>query len=45
VLEHGVPKPLPVRAGISDGTSTELLQSPLPAGAEVIVGSIAKGET
>ena len=45
VLEHGVPKPVPVRPGISDGTSTELVQSPLPAGAEVIVETIAKGET
>ena len=44
VLEHGAPKPVPVRAGISDGTSTELVQSPLPADAEVIVGTVANGE-
>jgi HlyD family secretion protein len=45
VLEHGAPQPVLVRPGISDGTNTELLQSPLPAGAEVIVGTIARGET
>lgn len=45
VLEHGAPKPVLVRPGISDGTSTELVQSPLPAGAEVIVGTITRGET
>jgi HlyD family secretion protein len=45
VLEHGAPKPVPVRPGISDGTNTELVQSPLPAGAEIIVGTIARGET
>jgi hypothetical protein len=28
-----------VRSGISDGVSTELVQSPLPAGTEVIVGA------
>ena len=44
VLEHGAPKPVPVRPGISDGTSTELGQSPLPAGAEVIVGTVTRGE-
>ena len=45
VLEHGAPKPVAVRPGINDGTSTELLQSPLPAGAEVIVGTITRSET
>ena len=45
VLENGAPKPVPVRPGISDGTSSELVQSPLPAGAEVIVGAITRGET
>jgi HlyD family secretion protein len=45
VLENGAPKPVPVRPGLSDATSTELVQSPLPAGAEVIVGTIARGET
>ena len=42
VLADGAPKPLLVRTGINDGTSTELVQSPLPAGAEVIVGTIAR---
>ena len=42
VLEDGAPKPLLVRTGISDGTSTELVQSSLPAGAEVIVGTITR---
>jgi HlyD family secretion protein len=40
VLEHGAPKPVLVRPGISDGTSTELVQSPLPQGTEVIVGTL-----
>jgi HlyD family secretion protein len=43
VLEHGAPKAIAVRPGISDATSTELVQSPLPAGAEVIVGTMKKG--
>ena len=38
VLEAGRPKPLDVRLGLSDGTSTELLGAPLAEGAEVIVG-------
>lgn len=38
VLENGEPKPVAVRLGLSDGTSTELVQSPLREGAEVIVG-------
>jgi len=45
MLEHGAPKPVLVRPGISDGMNTELVQSPLPAGAEVIVGTIARGKT
>ncbi len=43
VLEEGLPKPVPVQPGISDGTSTELVQSRLPAGTEVIVGTVTKG--
>ncbi|HET7671476.1 MAG TPA: efflux RND transporter periplasmic adaptor subunit [Burkholderiales bacterium] len=39
VLESGSPKPIAVRLGLSDGTTTELLQSPLAEGAEVIVGT------
>jgi hypothetical protein len=39
VLEKGIPKPVRVRSGISDGVSTELVQSSLPAGTEVIVGT------
>jgi HlyD family secretion protein len=45
VLENGTPRPVLVRPGISDGTGTELEQSPLPAGAEVIVGTFTRGET
>ena len=44
VLENGTPRPVLVRPGISDGTGTELEQSPLPAGAEVIVGTVTRGE-
>lgn len=44
VLEAGEPKPVAVRLGLSDGTSTELAQSPLAEGAEVIVG-VAEGRT
>ena len=40
VLEHGAPKAIAVRPGISDATSTELVQSPLPQGTEVIVGTL-----
>jgi len=43
LVEDGLPKPVPVQPGISDGTSTELVQSRLPVGAEVIVGTITKG--
>lgn len=39
VLEKGIAKPVRVRSGISDGVSTELVQSSLPAGTEVIVGT------
>jgi HlyD family secretion protein len=39
VLQAGEPKPVDVRLGLTDGTSTELLQSPLAEGAEVIVGT------
>lgn len=38
VLERGAPKAIVVRAGITDGTSTELVQSPLAEDAQVIVG-------
>jgi len=38
VLEDGTPKPVAVRLGLTDGTSTELLRSPLAEGAQVIVG-------
>ncbi|MDA1117737.1 MAG: efflux RND transporter periplasmic adaptor subunit [Proteobacteria bacterium] len=38
VLEAGQPKPVEVRLGLSDGTSTELLDGPLSAGTQVIVG-------
>jgi HlyD family secretion protein len=40
VLEAGKPKAVAVRLGVSDGTSTELVQSPLAEGTQVIVGSL-----
>ncbi|HZS65756.1 MAG TPA: efflux RND transporter periplasmic adaptor subunit [Burkholderiales bacterium] len=39
VLANGAPKAVRVRPGINDGVNTELVQSPLPAGTEVIVGT------
>jgi len=42
VLGDGTPRSVLVRPGISDGTSTELVQSPLAAGAEVIVDAITR---
>jgi HlyD family secretion protein len=42
VLEAGKPKAIPVRPGISDGVSTELAQSPLAEGAQVIFGMPAR---
>ena len=39
MLENGSPKPVAVRLGLTDGTTTELLQSPLAEGAEVIIGT------
>ncbi|MGD9952093.1 MAG: efflux RND transporter periplasmic adaptor subunit [Burkholderiales bacterium] len=38
ILEAGDPKPVDVRLGITDGTSTELVGNGLAEGAEVIVG-------
>jgi HlyD family secretion protein len=38
----GQPVPVEVRTGLTDGTSTELLEGPLKAGDEVILGA---GET
>jgi HlyD family secretion protein len=38
VGEDGQPKPIDVRTGLSDGTSTEILPGPLKEGAEVILG-------
>jgi HlyD family secretion protein len=38
VLRDGEPRPLEVRLGLSDGTSTELVGGTLSEGAEVIVG-------
>ena len=40
VLEAGEPKAVPVKLGLTDGTSTELVQSPLAEGAEVIAGTV-----
>ena len=33
-------KPLPVRLGLSDGTTSEIVESPLKEGDEVIVGVV-----
>jgi HlyD family secretion protein len=44
VLEAGQPKPLEVRLGLTDGTSTEIIAGPLAEGAEVIVGLAAGAE-
>ena len=38
-LVEGKPKPLDVRLGLTDGTSTELLGATLAEGAEVIIGT------
>jgi hypothetical protein len=40
VLEAGKPKAVAVRLGVSDGASTELVQSPLAEGTQVIIGSL-----
>lgn len=37
VLKDGVPQPVDIRTGISDGRQTEVLDGPLQAGAQVIV--------
>jgi len=44
VLESGAPKPVELRLGLSDGTSTELIGDTLAEGAEVIVGLAAGGD-
>ncbi|HEX6362703.1 MAG TPA: HlyD family efflux transporter periplasmic adaptor subunit [Albitalea sp.] len=41
VLEEGGPAPVEVRLGISDGTSTEVLDAPFAEGTQVIVGLAA----
>jgi HlyD family secretion protein len=40
ILDAAQPKPVEVRLGLTDGTSTELLGSTLAEGAEVIVGTV-----
>jgi HlyD family secretion protein len=42
VLEENVPRPVPVRLGLSDGTSTEVLDGALTEGTRVIV-ALAEG--
>lgn len=39
ILEDGEPRPVAVRLGLTDGTRTELVQSPLAEGTRVIVGT------
>jgi HlyD family secretion protein len=43
VLENGMPKPLRVRVGVSDGKVTEILSGDLRDGSEVIVSSKVAG--
>ncbi|HEX6297286.1 MAG TPA: HlyD family efflux transporter periplasmic adaptor subunit, partial [Burkholderiales bacterium] len=43
VLRDGEPRPVEVRLGLSDGTSTELVGGTLSEGAEVIVGLAPSG--
>ncbi len=43
VAEGGVPRAVRVRAGLSDGSVTEVLAGELDAGMEVIVGSERAG--
>jgi HlyD family secretion protein len=41
ILEAGAPKPVDLRLGLNDGTSTELVEGSLSEGAQVIVGLAA----
>jgi len=43
LLEDGAPKPVDVRIGLSDGTSTEIVSGALREGDEVIVGMTQAG--
>lgn len=45
ILQRGSPQPVAVRTGLSDGVSTELVQSPLAEGTQVIVGTLPAGKT
>ena len=36
--DEGQPRPVDVRTGLTDGTSTEIVEGPLQEGAEVILG-------
>ena len=38
--ENGQPKPVDLRLGLTDGTSTEVLDGGLAEGAEVIIGTV-----
>ena len=38
IADNGQPRPMEVRTGLSDGTSTEVLEGPLKEGDEVILG-------
>jgi HlyD family secretion protein len=40
LLENGAPKAMEVRTGLTDGTSTEVLEGPLKEGTEVIVAVV-----
>jgi HlyD family secretion protein len=45
VLEDGVPKPVAVRIGLSDGTSTEIVSGDVREGTEVVVGVTQAGRS
>jgi HlyD family secretion protein len=44
VLENGMPRPVKVHVGVSDGKDTQIVSGDLKAGDEVIVSSKAGGK-
>jgi HlyD family secretion protein len=44
VLKDGKPRPMPVTAGLSDGTSTQVTGEGLHEGLEVIAGMVSTGQ-
>jgi HlyD family secretion protein len=45
VLQNGIPQPLQIKAGLSDGTMTEVSGDGLSEGLEVVVGEQASGQS